>query len=366
MRGASGRPSRRGRFLPAEVGSALLLSLAGAGGAQEAAPSAADESRAVAAHAIEVAEGLSRAGRLAEARRLLERALREEPASRAGLEALADVLSALGRPQDLVPWAERAVEAAPDEPAHRRTWIRGLLGAGRADSARAVARRWVAKSPGEPAAHLELARVETAAGRLPEAIDALDAVASDPESGSAPEVHRARALLALWDGRPSEAIDHLRLAVAERGPIPEERTRWIATLGALEAADSAEAAVVGRALGALFRDADALGAGELMDRLSAVPAGRGRASLLSLAAEGFDRAARPHEASEVRRRLVEGHAEAPERPAAMLELGRRLMERDPAGARAWLERLIVEHPESAVSPVARGLLAELQASTGAR
>lgn len=174
-------------------------------------------------------------------------------------------------------------------------------------------------------------------------------------------LERARGRLAFYRGRPAEARARLEAAVGTPGDAPEERTGAIALLGALAAADSAEAALVGMALAGALRGGPEGGAEALLERLARNPPGAGRPALLAIAAAEYDRAGRPDDASIVRRRLAERYPGSPETPGALLELGRRATAGgDAEGARAWLERLILEHPESAVAPLARRLLAELE------
>lgn len=268
--------------------------------AQESDPLGADAAGSRTTTTLGMAERLEAEGRLDEARRLLEGLLHEEPGSREALDRLADVVSAL---------------------------------------ALAYARE----------------------GRVEDALRTLETVLVDPDAAA---VREARALLALWAGRPTEAIGHLRIGVTARGADPGARTRWIAMLGTLEAADSTAAALVGRALGVLFRTPEAAKVEALFELFSGLPAGSGQPALLELAAHAFEEVGRPTDAGEIRRRLVETYPESAEAPVAMLELGREWMRRDLAAARAWLERLVVEYPESAVSPLARGLMVEIGAATG--
>ena len=49
---------------------------------------------------------------------------------------------------------------------------------------------------------------------------------------------------------------------------------------------------------------------------------------------------------------------SPEAPRALLELARADHPENPGQAVVWLERLVVDYPESAMAPIARRLLAE--------
>lgn len=285
------------------------------------------------------------------------------PASGQEAEAGADTVAARRSFQGL------AEEVRPGTPAHRMAARRLFsLRASEPGGARQAEEIYVEfvrlyPEPGSEARTMaaELALAYARQGREADARRILDG--ADPRAGTGggpwPELEGARALLALWAGLPEVARARLRDAVGRPGGTPSERTARIALLAALETADSTEAATVGRALGELSRDPSAVTADGLLGRLSEVPAGPGHPALLALAAEALQGAGRPGEATAVRRHLVDRHPEAPEAPVAMLELGRALRVDHPAESRAWLERLLVEYPGSAVGPLARRLLAEM-------
>lgn len=274
-----------------------------------------------------------------------------------------------------------AGEAEPGSGPHRlamRRWF-SLRAAerGRAGEAETILRdyrrRYTEPGPEATAMTAELALAYAREGREAEARRVLDE--AEPGEGSAESrapLERIRGLLAFWAGRPAEAIERLRGAVsrepgtaAGRGtptapaPTAAERTRWIGLLAALETADSTAAGALGRVLGRLAREPEAVGADEVFAALDGDPSSEGRAALLALAADGMREAGRGEAAAAAWRRLAEEHPGTLEAAAAMLELGRTLRVEDPDAARSWLRRLIVEQPESAVSPLARRLLAEM-------
>ncbi len=120
------------------------------------------------------ASRLERAGRLPEARSLLEEMLTRYPASFNGLVMLDRILQTQGERGALIPYAERAVvETGATDDELLQVWIRALASAGQADSARAAAEQWVERSPDEPAAYLELAFAERQAGHGERGIDVL-------------------------------------------------------------------------------------------------------------------------------------------------------------------------------------------------
>ncbi|MFQ5530178.1 MAG: hypothetical protein ACE5FP_07485, partial [Gemmatimonadota bacterium] len=83
------------------------------------------------------------------------------------------------------------------------------------------------------------------------------------------------------------------------------------------------------------------------------------AGLMRLAAGALEHGDFEAEAEAVRLSLVETFPSASETPGALLSLARAALPGRPADSRRWLERLIIDHPESALAPVARRLLSEL-------
>lgn len=84
-------------------------------------------------------------------------------------------------------------------------------------------------------------------------------------------------------------------------------------------------------------------------------------ALLALAAGALEKSGFPSEARQVRLDLVSTYPASAEAPAATLALGREALPRDVSEARVWFERLIVDHPDHALAPVARQELAVLDA-----
>jgi hypothetical protein len=78
------------------------------------------------------------------------------------------------------------------------------------------------------------------------------------------------------------------------------------------------------------------------------------------AAQELEAAGHRLAARTVRIEIVEGWPGSPAAPLTLLALARGEREVDPGQAVVWLERLIVDFPESAMAPVARRLLAELR------
>ena len=165
--------------------------------------------------------------------------------------------------------------------------------------------------------------------------------------------------LEILAGHPEAARPHLELAAAVPAGRPGAR---------IDALD----------LLALLEEANPHGLVDMASGISSTAAGGNEEALLEQVARwssegtpGGDRMAgfvaqhlattRKYAAARrVRIEIVQSWPESPAAPRALLELARADAEADPARAEAWLERLIVEYPESAMAPVARQLLSELR------
>lgn len=167
---------------------------------------------------------------------------------------------------------------------------------------------------------------------------------------------RGRALLAL--GRAADAREALMAAVADLSGI--EATRAIALLSLLDRVGPEATALLADAIQALDGGREGAAADLLLRSAEGLPEPDG-AALLDFAASISDRASLPARAETARRALIERYPAAPESAAALLALAEALAER-PEGrieARVLLERLILEHPRSALLPRARRLLGRL-------
>lgn len=164
------QPRRMIRRATMAIATAMLI----VGGVRTAPAQASRAQEEAETRTLGHASRLERAGRLPEARSLLEEMLTRYPASFNGLVMLDRILEAEGEGGALVPFAERAVvETGASDDAILQVWIRALASTGDADSARAAAERWVAGAPDEPAAYLELAFAERQAGNGERGIDVL-------------------------------------------------------------------------------------------------------------------------------------------------------------------------------------------------
>jgi thioredoxin-like negative regulator of GroEL len=207
---------------------------------------------------------------------------------------------------------------------------------------------------------VELSRAYAAAGKLSAASRTLDLLPATPSDAAvAALIEEQRGRLALYAGDIETARASLAVAVAIPGASPARRTETIALFDALSQADSAESVSIGRTFFALLRDPKAVSAESLIEEWAASPDAGSRAKLAALTATELQEAGRPDEASALRRWLIGTYPDAPEAAPALLNLARSAMKEDPELARHYLETLVVDHPESAVAPLGRRLLAEL-------
>jgi len=166
-----------------------------------------------------------------------------------------------------------------------------------------------------------------------------------------------RALIALYDGDGESAAALLQGPASATGVDAEDRSRWIELLSAIESADSVDVAVFGATLGSGARDGAAADPDVASATLRSLPAEATSAGLYAVAAGELSVSGAERAAASVRRALVERFPGSSQAPAAMLELARAGMPGEEA--RSWLVRLVTGYPESAVAPMARRLLAEL-------
>jgi thioredoxin-like negative regulator of GroEL len=160
-----------------------------------------------------------------------------------------------------------------------------------------------------------------------------------------------------------------------RGDVVRARSEILAVAPQLKGADATEAIGLASLLGRVSpqggelvaRLVTAAGGGDLHAAVDTVvslsrtlPRGE-RAAVLDFTAGFADRGDLDDRAEALRREIVDAHADAPQAPAALLALARRVLGRE-GGAeegRLLLERLIVEYPRSALVPQARSELQRL-------
>jgi hypothetical protein len=128
---------------------------------------------------------------------------------------------------------------------------------------------------------------------------------------------------------------------------------------ALERSDSVSATALGRGMLILLSDRDAQPLLNSAQSWTSSGAPEAAPTLLVLAAGALEQAGFESAARQVRLDLVSTYPASAESPASMLSLGREALSRDTEEARIWFERLVLEHPDHALAPVARQELAML-------
>jgi len=250
---------------------------------------------------------------------------------------------------------------APHEAATRRLLELLAASPGELDEAERLFRRYAAEYPDSTRVRAELigrlalgyatagdpARAES---RIAEGRRGLDA-------GSAAPLEAAAAWVAWYAGARDSALARLGRSLADPSLAPAERTARLRAATVLQGADSAEVALSGRVALGLRRDPRGFDPGPSLRELAGLPASPGRPGVLLQMADVAADAGRGDVAGPLRRRVVEAFPASAEAPAALLDLARAA---PPDGRREWLERLIVGYPDSALAPVARRLLAELE------
>ncbi|MXX67448.1 MAG: hypothetical protein F4Y74_00535 [Gemmatimonadales bacterium] len=356
------RASRAGAILALRLGRA-----AAARALVEAAPTPDDtEAAAFLREYVREAEAAALPGEIAwAARRLVDLSARSVDRLRwlalSGDQALAagDTASARGVLEELM--REGTPGDGPHQLASRRLF--GLLAANPAslDDAASVLDRYVRQYPDSAAAEAgmrgELALGHARAGDLGTA-EALVADARERiRVASSGRLDAAAARLALYAGRSDSARERASRSVREAEIGAAERTRRLRLLTLVQAADTAEIRIVGAAALGLLASPEVFDPGPALRDLAGRPASSGRSVVLSFLADAAAAAGQARIAGALRRQIVLQHPGSPEAPAALLDLARASA---PADAASWLEQLIVGYPRSALAPVARRMLAELE------
>lgn len=248
----------------------------------------------------------------------------------------------------------------PHQLASRRLF--GLLAANPAslEDAASVLDRYVRQYPDSTAVEAgmrgDLALGYARAGDL----DAAEALVTDARErirvASSGRLDAAAARLALYAGRADSARARASRSVREAEIGAAERTRRLRLLTLVQAADTAEVRIAGVAALGLLASPEAFDPGPALRDLAGRPASSGRSVVLSFLADAAAAAGHARIAGALRRQIVLQHPGSPEAPAALLDLARASA---PADAASWLEQLIVGYPRSALAPVARRMLAEL-------
>ncbi|WP_420634602.1 hypothetical protein [Candidatus Palauibacter sp.] len=248
----------------------------------------------------------------------------------------------------------------PHQLASRRLF--GLLAAESAslDAAAAALDRYVRQYPDSTLAEAsmrgQLALGHARAGELVKAEAVLSEARTRLRVASTGPLDAAAARLSLYAGRRDSAHERARRSVREVKIEAAERTRRLELLTLVQTADTAEVRIVGAAALGLLADPEAFDPGPALRDLAGAPASSGRPVVLAFLADEAAATGRHRIAEALRRQVVERHPASPQAPAALLDLARAA---PPPEAALWLERLIVGYPRSALAPVARRLLTEL-------
>lgn len=257
--------------------------------------------------------------------------------------------------------AETAPGDAPHETATRR--LVELLAAGPVDldEAERLLERYAAEYPDSMRARAALAgRIAlgyAAGGDLSRAETRIAAGRRDAGAENAAPLEAAAAWIAWYGGARDSALVRLGRSLADPELAPADRTSRLRTATVLETADSAEVALAGRIALGLHMDPAGFDPGPILRELAGLTASPGRPGLLLELAELAEGSGRVDVAAGLRRRVVDAFPGSAAAPAALLGLARGA---PPGERRTWLERLIVGYPDSALAPVARRLLAELE------
>lgn len=208
---------------------------------------------------------------------------------------------------------------------------------------------------------IRLSQARVRRGDVSGARRALQLAPTQPtDASTAARLEAQRGHLALFEGNVGAARSHLETAGQIPGGDPGQRTEILLFLDVFSRADSAAVARLGEGIYGMQRGK---GPGALVDaadrwatRASDPAAGAG---LMRLAAGALERGGFEQEAEDIRRRLVEAYPATSEAPGALLALARSALPDRPGEAKGWLQRLIIDHPGSALAPVARRLLSEI-------
>ncbi|MGI9037304.1 MAG: hypothetical protein ACR2GQ_00440 [Gemmatimonadota bacterium] len=211
---------------------------------------------------------------------------------------------------------------------------------------------------------IRLSQARVRRGDIPGARRALELAPKQPSDAStASRLEAQRGHLALFEGDVGAARSHLETAGQIPGGDPGQRTEILLFLDVFSRADSAAVAHLGKGI---YQMQMGRGPGPLVeaaDRWAASGSASDPAAgagLMRLAAGALERAGFDEDAADVRRSLIEAYPATSEAPGALLALARSALPGRPDQAKAWLQRLIIDHPGSALAPVARRLLSEIE------
>jgi hypothetical protein len=207
---------------------------------------------------------------------------------------------------------------------------------------------------------VRLSRAHVRRGDLGAAKRALDLAPSQPADASTVATLAAQSgFLWLFEGKVGRARNDLETAGFIPGADPDQRTEVLLFLDVMDRADSVDVATLGRGIYRLQSGTDPDALMSSVNNWTMSNRDLASAGLLRLAAGALARNHFDAEADTVRLALINVFPQAAEAPGALLALARSALPVDPEASRLWLQRLVIDHPESALAPVARRLLSEL-------
>ena len=214
--------------------------------------------------------------------------------------------------------------------------------------------------PSLPALALAVADAYVSRGRIDEAAAVIELV---PRAGTTSEVAAriaaSRGYLALYAGQYDEARYEFEIAAASLSG--EERGEALRVLGFLRNGNERELKAVAGAHRALQENRVDRAFDRLMDGLRGAPSSRARPAILLWAGEMAADAGSSERAETVLRLIPELYPESGEAPVALVTLAEALAaDGRPLSAIEVLETLILDYPDSALTPLGRRRLAELK------
>jgi len=207
---------------------------------------------------------------------------------------------------------------------------------------------------------IRLSRAHVKRGDLSAAQEALEAAPLQPtDATTAAQLAAQHGYLWLFSGDIDRARAQLETAGLIPGGDPVQRTEVLLFLDVMDRTESKDVATLGRGIYSLESGKGPAALMRSAETWAQSSETSGSAGLMRLAAGALSRSEFEVEAATVRLALVEEFPQASETPGALLALARSALPARPDDSRQWLQRLIIDHPESALAPVARRLLSEL-------
>jgi tetratricopeptide (TPR) repeat protein len=207
---------------------------------------------------------------------------------------------------------------------------------------------------------IRLSRAHVRRNDLRAAQQALDSAPSQPaDASTAAQLAAQHGYLWLFEGNVERAREQFEIAGFISGGDPNQRTEILLFLDVMDRADPLDVAALGRGIYDLQSGQGSAAMMHSVDAWKSSGIESGASGLMRLSAGALARSKFEADAEAVRLVLVEVFPQAAETPGALLALARSALPVRPEASRRWLQRLIIDHPESALAPVARRFLSEL-------